>query len=64
LGAHQNGCINKENPILHSKGLRRSIGDMGEKIGTLFYVFNKVLAFQVKLCHSGCLSIPFWFIFE
>jgi hypothetical protein len=43
---------------LHSKGLERSIGNMGVKNGTLFVVLNKVLAFQVKICHFGCLNNP------
>jgi len=52
---------------LHSKGLERSIGNAGAKKRTLFYVFNKVWALQMKVCHSGMFKysyIPFWFIFE
>jgi hypothetical protein len=38
---------------LPCKGLERSIGNMGAKKRTLFYVFNKVLALQMKVCHYG-----------
>jgi len=38
---------------LHSKGLERSIGDVGAKNRTLFDVFNRGLAFQMKVCPSG-----------
>ncbi len=36
---------------LHSKGLKRSIKNMGGKDKTLFDVFNGVLALQMKVCH-------------
>jgi hypothetical protein len=38
---------------LHSKGLERSIRDVGAQKKTLFDVFNKVLALQMKVCHFG-----------
>jgi hypothetical protein len=38
---------------LHSKYLERCIRDVGAKNMTLFNVFNKVLALQMKVCHSG-----------
>jgi hypothetical protein len=38
---------------LHSKGLERSIRDVGAKNKTLFDVFNRVLALQMKVCHFG-----------
>jgi hypothetical protein len=38
---------------LHSKGLERSIKDFSAKKKTLFDVFNKVLALQMKVCHFG-----------
>jgi hypothetical protein len=38
---------------LHSKGLERSTKDVGAKNRTLFDVFNRGLAFQMKVCHSG-----------
>jgi hypothetical protein len=37
---------------LHSKGLERNIRDVGAKCMTLFDVFNRVLAFQMKVCLS------------
>jgi hypothetical protein len=37
---------------LHSKGLERSIRDVGVKNRTIFYAFNRVLALQMKVCHS------------
>jgi hypothetical protein len=39
--------------ILHSKGLERGMRDLGAKKKTLFNVFNRVLALQMKVCHSG-----------
>jgi hypothetical protein len=38
---------------LQSKGLERSMGDVGAKNKTIFDVFNRVLALQMKVCHSG-----------
>jgi hypothetical protein len=38
---------------LHSKGLERSIGDVGAKNKTIFDVFNRVLTLQMKVCHFG-----------
>ncbi len=38
---------------LHSKGLGRSIGGVGVKKKTLFDVFNRVLAIQMKVYHFG-----------
>jgi hypothetical protein len=38
---------------LHSKGLERNVGDMGVKNRALFEVFNRVLAFQMKVCYFG-----------
>jgi hypothetical protein len=38
--------------ILHFKGLEKSKGDVGEKNRALFYLFNRVLALQMKVCHS------------
>jgi hypothetical protein len=38
---------------LHSKGLERSIGDVGAKKKTLFDVFNRVLALQMEVSHFG-----------
>jgi hypothetical protein len=35
---------------LHSKGLKRSIGDVGAKKN--ISPFNRVLAFQMKVCDS------------
>jgi hypothetical protein len=52
---------------LPSNGLERGIKDMGAKTKTLFYVFNKVLALQMTVCHFGMFKyscIPFWFILE
>ncbi len=37
---------------LHSKGLERYMGDAGAKQRTLFDVFNRILALQMKVCHS------------
>jgi hypothetical protein len=37
---------------LHPKALKRSIRDVGVKDRTLFDVFNRVLALQMKVCHS------------
>ncbi len=36
---------------LHSKGLERNIRDVGAKYMTLFDVFNRTLALQMKICH-------------
>jgi hypothetical protein len=50
---------------LHSKGLERSMGDVCEKTKTLFDVFNRILALQMKVCHFGISKysyIPFWFM--
>jgi hypothetical protein len=33
---------------LHFKDLERNVGEVGEKNRTIFYVFNKVLAFQMR----------------
>jgi hypothetical protein len=52
---------------LHSKGLEKNTGDFGAKNRTLFDVFNRVLALQMKVCHYGMSKlsyIPFWFILE
>jgi hypothetical protein len=38
---------------LHSKGLERGIKDVDAKKKTLLNVLNKVLALQMKVCHSG-----------
>jgi hypothetical protein len=38
---------------IHSKGLKRSIGNAGAKKRTLFDVFNRVLALQMKVYHFG-----------
>ncbi len=38
---------------LRSKGLERSIRDVGAKNMTLFNVFNRVLTLQMKVCHNG-----------
>jgi hypothetical protein len=38
---------------LLSKGLERSIRDIGAKKRTLFDVFNRVLALQMKVCNFG-----------
>jgi hypothetical protein len=37
---------------LHSKGLERKTGDVGEKKKTLFDFFNRILALQMKVYHS------------
>ncbi len=52
---------------LHSKGLERNIKDVGAKNGSLFYVFNKVFALQMKVYHFEMFKysyIPFWFNLE
>jgi hypothetical protein len=41
---------------LHSKGLGRSIGDVGVNNKTLFDIFNKVLALLMKVCHFKMLK--------
>jgi hypothetical protein len=38
---------------LHSKGLERSMGDVGAKTKTIFDVFNRVLTLQMRVCHFG-----------
>jgi hypothetical protein len=38
---------------LHLKGLEKNTRDLGAKNRTLFDVFNKVLALQMKVCHYG-----------
>jgi len=37
---------------MNSKGLEKSIGYVGAKKRTLFNVFNKILALQMKVCNS------------
>jgi hypothetical protein len=52
---------------LHSKGLERGIRDVGAKKDIILKNFNRVLALQMKICHSGISKfscILFWSILE
>jgi hypothetical protein len=42
---------------LHSKALERSIGNVATINRKLFYVFNRFLALQMRVCHSKNVEI-------